>query len=112
MNDFFKDHCEVVRDLLPIYADHGTSPKTTALIAQHIAKCDSCSKYLRYIKQCNENRRAAIRAEIAPDYNKFIKAVKRKRNLHKAMVTVSLAASFSALIATAVIHSRDTVAKK
>jgi len=106
MNDFFKDKCEVVRDLLPIYADHGTSPKTTALIAQHIAKCDCCSKYLIYIKKCKETQRSKIKAEVSPDYSRFLKALKKKRMEH-AVITTLFTVSLSAILASAILRAKD-----
>lgn len=87
MTDFFNKKCEVVRDLLPIYADHGTSPETTALVAQHVAKCESCSKYLGYIRKSNEKKRAEIKAELTPDYLDFMRALRRRRKFGKAVVT-------------------------
>lgn len=90
MTDFFNKKCEVVRDLLPIYADHGTSPETTALVAQHIAKCESCSKYLGYIRKSNAKKRAEIKAEITPDYLDFMKALKRRRKLGKAVTASAM----------------------
>ena len=93
MADFFYKKCEVVRDLLPIYADHGTSPETTALVAQHIAKCESCSKYLGYIRKSNEKKKAEIKAEITPDYLSFMKALKRRRKLGNVATVSSLIVS-------------------
>ena len=90
MTDFFYKKCEVVRDLLPIYADHGTSPETTSLVAQHIAKCESCSKYLGYIRKSNEKKRAEIKAKLTPDYLSFMKALKRRRKFGKAILTSSM----------------------
>lgn len=97
MTDFFYKKCEVVRDLLPIYADHGTSPETTALVAQHIAKCDCCSKYLCYIRKRNEKKRAEIKAEITPDYLNFLKALKRKRQMGNALMLSAVIVCATAL---------------
>ena len=102
MTDFFYKKCEVVRDLLPIYADHGTSPETTSLVAQHIAKCDSCSKYLGYIRKNNEKKRAEIKAEITPDYLNFMKALKRRRKFGSAVIASALVVSAAALSTAAV----------
>ena len=101
MTDFFNKKCEVVRDLLPIYADHGTSPETTSLIAQHISKCESCSRYLGYIRKSNAKKRDEIKSEINPDYLRFLNAVKRRRKFGNAIVLSSMlisAASISAAI--------------
>ncbi len=43
------NNCAVVRDLLPLYADHETSPETTACIRAHLENCPSCRAELREI---------------------------------------------------------------
>ena len=108
MTDFFNKKCEVVRDLLPIYADHGTSPETTALVAQHIAKCESCSKYLGYIRKSNARKREEIKAEITPDYLDFMKALKRRRKLGK-VVTVSAMIISAAIVGLAAVKLNDMI---
>ena len=101
MTDFFNKKCDVVRDLLPIYADHGTSPETTSLVAQHIAKCESCSKYLNYIRRSNDKKRAEIKAELTPDYLNFMKALKRRRRFGKAVIVSALVISAATIGAAA-----------
>ena len=93
MTDFFYKKCDVVRDLLPIYADHGTAPETTSLVAQHIAKCESCSKYLGFIRKSNEKKRAEIKAELTPDYLDFMRALKRRRKFGKIFLISSTVVS-------------------
>ena len=107
MQDFFEGKCEVVRDILPIYADHGTSPDTTALVAHHIAKCDACNKYLGYIRKSNARKRAEIKAEITPDYLNFLKALKRKRKARNVGVAAMLATSMVALISAAFMRNSN-----
>lgn len=36
--------CEVVQDLLPLYIDRLTQPKTTELVQEHLAQCENCHK--------------------------------------------------------------------
>lgn len=36
--------CEVVQDLLPLYIDRLTQPKTTELVQEHLVQCESCHK--------------------------------------------------------------------
>ena len=107
MQDFFEGKCEVVRDILPIYADHGTSPETTALVAQHVAKCDACSKYLGYIRKSNARKKAEIKAEITPDYLNFLKALRRKRTARNAAIAAVLATSMAALVSAAFMRNSD-----
>ena len=34
--------CEVIRDLLPLYAEHMASPASTALVEEHLQECEAC----------------------------------------------------------------------
>lgn len=37
-----KHNCEIVRDLLPLYAEQIASPASTALVEEHLAECPAC----------------------------------------------------------------------
>ncbi len=37
-----KHNCEIVRDLLPLYAEQMASPASTALVKEHLAECPAC----------------------------------------------------------------------
>ena len=45
------NNCAVVCDLLPLYADHETSPKTTAFIEAHLQECPDCRAELGEINR-------------------------------------------------------------
>ena len=42
--------CEVIRDLLPLYAEHIASPASTALVEEHLESCDACREELRQMQ--------------------------------------------------------------
>lgn len=42
--------CEVVRDLLPLYADDAVSPDSRALVEEHLSGCEACRKELESCK--------------------------------------------------------------
>ena len=41
--------CELIRDLLPLYAEHLTSPETGQLIEEHLQSCPACRDELHSI---------------------------------------------------------------
>ena len=41
--------CEVIRDLLPLYAEHIASSASTALVEEHLESCDACREELRQL---------------------------------------------------------------
>ena len=40
-----KTSCEMIRDLLPLYAERLTSPETEAEIQAHLAECPACREF-------------------------------------------------------------------
>lgn len=42
--------CELIRDLLPLYAEHLTSPETSQLIEEHLQSCPACRDELHSIR--------------------------------------------------------------
>lgn len=45
-----KISCDVIRDLLPLYAEGMISRDTRALIAEHMKSCPVCKRYLRSLQ--------------------------------------------------------------
>lgn len=43
--------CEVIRDLLPLYAEEMLSPESATLVETHLAECPSCTQMLEEMKQ-------------------------------------------------------------
>ncbi len=49
MNKF---DCDIIKDLLPLYADNVCSEKTIQVVETHLVDCTECSEELRKIKEC------------------------------------------------------------
>ena len=49
MNKF---DCEIIKDLLPLYADNVCSGKSVKIVEEHLNDCSECSEELRKIKEC------------------------------------------------------------
>ena len=43
-------HCEVIRDLLPLYADDVCSERSRELIEEHLRECPECSAELEKLR--------------------------------------------------------------
>lgn len=98
MKDFFENKCEIVTDLLPLFADHCCSEKTALLVRAHLDRCPGCRAYLNGIKTTPKNVYIPEEHGIpdsSPDYAKLITKLRHK----KTVKTVVL----SALLATSVI---------
>ena len=46
-----KTNCDIIRDLLPLYAEHITSEATNALVEEHLAECEACRAELEQMEQ-------------------------------------------------------------
>lgn len=46
-----KPDCEVICDLLPLYAENIASERSRELVAAHLKECENCTKALAQIKQ-------------------------------------------------------------
>ena len=42
--------CVLIHDLLPLYAEHLTSPETDQLLAEHLQSCPACQEELHALK--------------------------------------------------------------
>lgn len=87
--------CNVIRDLLPLYAENLTSEESNALVDEHLCGCDECAKQLGILKKAQ-----AIPVETdAPGLKKIRKAIVRRRVLAVTMavmlvITLVLGAAF------------------
>ena len=46
-----KMECDVIRDLLPLYAEKIASPATNALVEQHLTECPDCRAQLEQMEK-------------------------------------------------------------
>ena len=87
--------CNVIRDLLPLYAENLTSEESNALVDEHLCGCDECTKQLGILKKAQ-----AIPVETdAPGLKKIRKAIVRRRVLAVTtavmlVITLVLGATF------------------
>ena len=46
-----KMDCEVIRDLLPLYADNACSEKSRGMVEEHLQECPACGSLLKQLKE-------------------------------------------------------------
>ena len=79
-----KHNCEIVRDLLPLYAEHIASPASTALVEEHLAECPACRAELQRME-----KPVPVQPEPQPDAPlKTIKIALTRRRLHTVLCTL------------------------
>lgn len=83
MNKF---DCDVIKDLLPLYADNVCSKKSAECVEEHLNKCSECSEELRKIREC------PVVPEVDEDLKKAVKnAGKRIKKGKKKTVIETVA---------------------
>lgn len=103
MKDFFENNCDIVENLLPIYADGGCSEKTGKLIRKHLDVCPKCRKYLKTVKntkKCNAKTVAEEIPESLPDYKALSKKIRHRRAMYTSVIT----SAFLLLVAGDIIY--------
>lgn len=69
-----KTDCNVIKDLLPLYAEKLTNETTNQFVLEHLSKCENCQKELLQITKAPE-----LPVNLS-DYNNLKKAKNRDRN--------------------------------
>ncbi len=46
-----KISCDIIRDMLPLYAEDMVSPATKEMVQEHLAQCESCTRELNTLRQ-------------------------------------------------------------
>ncbi len=66
--------CNVIQDLLPLYAEKLTSPDSNRLVEEHLTDCPECSRQLSLMQKA-----APMPVEVDTDPLEKIRQVMRKR---------------------------------
>lgn len=83
-----KHNCEIVRDLLPLYAEHMASPASTALVEEHLAECPACRAELERME-----KPVPVQPEAQPAAPlKTIQIALTRRRVHTILYTLLAAA--------------------
>lgn len=98
MKDFFKNKCDIVRDLLPLYADNSCSKETEENIALHLITCKECRDYFKEIKSYRPTEEASETEAVSAEDKEFAEVMNRlrrrkiiRRSVFAATIITSLA---------------------
>jgi len=80
-----RNECNIIRDILPLYAENMVSSDTAAFVEEHLKNCEACSKELERIKEPQQTRKVSDTAPLL----KLSRKMKIKR-----MQTIALTAVF------------------
>lgn len=83
-----KISCDIIRDLLPLYAENMTSSASNEMVEAHLEECESCSKYLDELR-----KPAKLPEQITAQNLNHIKKEIGKRRLFAVLTAVFLVLS-------------------
>ncbi len=83
--------CDVIRDLLPLYAEDMVSIKSRELIETHFETCEDCRT--RYQTMSDPAPKAEFTMEPAESFQKYVKKSKRRLVWRVALVTAIIVAA-------------------
>ena len=95
-----KLNCEVIRDLLPLYAEHIASPASTALVEEHLRECDVRRAELEQMQ---------MPVPVLPESQPEAPLQKLKTTLRRKSLRAGAAAVLAALCAVALVFWMGTL---
>ncbi|MBN9653380.1 zf-HC2 domain-containing protein [Halobacillus sp. GSS1] len=98
-----KISCNVIRDILPLYAEDMASQDTRELVEEHIASCESCKKSLEEMRTFEE---PPVDTDIAPLRN--IQNTLRRKKMQTIIFSVMVTLVF-ALVAMAYLTTPEYI---
>ncbi len=94
-----KNECNIVRDLLPLYAENMVSDDTAAFVEEHFKECDACKKEYEKIKEPRSVQRNGEAASLQK-LGRKLKIIRIRTVVFTAVfVTVLLVSAFAAVSA-------------
>lgn len=85
-----RNECNIIRDLLPLYAENMVSPDTADFIEEHLKDCEACQKEFQYMKEPHPMQEIADAAPLL----KLSRKIKAKRIQTIALTVVFVIALF------------------
>ena len=77
-----KAECNIVRDLLPLYAEDMVSPETAQYVEAHLAECAECKKELDSLKNgvdlANIENKSVVNTKDAKSFKTIMKRLNRQ----------------------------------
>ncbi len=104
MKDIFDGNCEIVLDLLPLYADNCTSEAASKAIHAHLLNCDECRNHLNSIKKSKKNVFCGKIPETSPNFSEILTKVKHRKTAKHTAVSVLIVALLAGNVILALTH--------
>ncbi|HBR01300.1 MAG TPA: hypothetical protein DD738_01655, partial [Ruminiclostridium sp.] len=87
-----KINCNIVKDILPLYADNIVSEDTKKLVEEHLLNCNDCKKELSLLKSDLETPTVVITEKDDIAFLKKIGLDIKKKRVFTAMLSATISA--------------------
>ena len=85
------NNCEIIKDLLPLYADGVCSKASASLVEEHISECESCRAELDSMR-AEPEKNAADERQAVSSFADAVKRRSRRRAVGAALAAVAVVA--------------------
>ena len=88
-----RNECNIVRDLLPLYAEDIASADSRAFVEEHLAECEACRRELAYLREGSGIAAAKESVASRKAEAKLLKKLARQWNVRRMLFPALLAVS-------------------
>ena len=86
------NECNIVRDLLPIYADKAATEDSEKFVSRHIATCEDCKLYYKNVTKCTPKAKTAPEMPLS-HYEDVAKKLKKSKLVKHVLVASGFASA-------------------
>lgn len=91
-----KNNCNIIKDLLPLYAEDMLSEDSRELVEEHLGGCEDCRAELEKIKDCPQESEIP---DSVPGFKSSLKKLRGRIEILTAMIII-----FGSVIGVSLIH--------
>ena len=95
MKDIFKNKCDVVCDLLPLYADESCSEETAKAVGLHLVSCKACRAYLKEIRSFHDDAHTDDIPDSDPDFAEVMNKLRKRKIIRRSIATAAIITSLA-----------------
>jgi predicted anti-sigma-YlaC factor YlaD len=95
MKDIFKNKCDIVTDLLPLYADESCSENTAKAIGVHLVTCKACRDYLKEIRSFHDDTPTDEIPDSEPDFAEVMNKLRKRKIIRRSLASAAIITSLA-----------------
>lgn len=85
--------CDIIKDILPLYAEHMVSEASERMVEEHLSSCESCRKYLEEIRAPEAYTQKADKVPV-----KKLKSLLIRKRMQAVIISVFISFALAVII--------------